>query len=562
MHPAEQRSTPNPDKQLPLGVEQAPQRARSHWTRRGAALVALASTMALGSTAHAAGDGEPCGRFFGWETRCDAGLTCHIWSENHWGTRGYCGVPGCEQDSDCDSGFVCEAALVGPRECVPPTNATEQALDDFFATHGGRSSFPDSYVALVEAVLRAEDEVLEGRHAEAQQRLDRLYEQYPLSDDRWEDGAGHAGTNVGSPVGYYALRMLSEIARTGVSDPAPAKVSLTFGIALAQCAEGRQPVDLALTPPGREVSMELAAEMAANDHEVIRQSMRLFQKYVWAITDGNVELNPVFHQVETCAQVGFEAPSRARISNWDEIVRAVPIGQRAQTDFWWVIYPSNVPDDQVFWDAEKALISGGMGEYNDKPVFICDDKWLLRKPPHLGVGEMSEVERRVYLPQWLQHEFFHHLFRIYPEFELEAESHQWFDRSTWPDDFEGRREADYYAESVNKRIRASGRPLWQALDSTPIELSPDDLVGHYLRTPVTNGYHDVQISADEEGLVWSNASGVSWRLYLEGGALWTGTDGPYSQRILRAVYATDNRGWPTEEVVGLKFQRDVYWRQP
>jgi hypothetical protein len=32
---------------------------------------------------------------------------------------------------------------------------------------------------------------------------------------------------------------------------------------------------------------------------------------------------------------------------------------------------------------------------------------------------MNEAERRAWLPQWLQHEFFHHLYRTYGQLKLE-----------------------------------------------------------------------------------------------------------------------------------------------
>jgi hypothetical protein len=56
----------------------------------------------------------------------------------------------------------------------------------------------------------------------------------------------------------------------------------------------------------------------------------------------------------------------------------------------------------------------GTGAEGFSPFFIIDDRWIVRKPPHIGTGEYSDVERSVYLPQWFQHEFFHHLFRTYP----------------------------------------------------------------------------------------------------------------------------------------------------
>jgi len=64
----------------------------------------------------------------------------------------------------------------------------------------------------------------------------------------------------------------------------------------------------------------------------------------------------------------------------------------------------------------------------------------------------------VALPQWLQHEFFHHVFSAYRKLGLEATSHQWHDRAAWPPDFEGRLEADYYAEALHRRLQLETRP--------------------------------------------------------------------------------------------------------
>ena len=93
-----------------------------------------------------------------------------------------------------------------------------------------------------------------------------------------------------------------------------------------------------------------------------------------------------------------------------------------ETDWFWILYPSHVPEFPDFDD--NAFITGGMGsDSKGGPLFIIDDKWLVRKPAHLGDGMYNDVERRIYLPQWLQHEFYHHLYRIYPEFSLEVNGH-------------------------------------------------------------------------------------------------------------------------------------------
>jgi hypothetical protein len=60
---------------------------------RIAALVALAAVLGLNNVAYAAGAGEWCGRWFGWSSRCDEGLTCELdWA---WGDlrSGTCSEP-------------------------------------------------------------------------------------------------------------------------------------------------------------------------------------------------------------------------------------------------------------------------------------------------------------------------------------------------------------------------------------------------------------------------------------------------------------------------------------
>ena len=222
---------------------------------------------------------------------------------------------------------------------------------------------------------------------------------------------------------------------SSTSDP------LLLTVVLVDCAMGERPTNVERTA-GEPVRSTLDPRVLADDHFLIRQSLRLFQRYVHAITDGASSLEVAYHRVATCAAVGY---SRDRpvsgLTDYTEPLRALPEEVTERTDFWWVLYPSNVPSDPIF--DETAFITGGMGGYGaGAPVFIIDDLWLVRKPPHLGRGDYSEVERRVYLPQWLQHEFFHHLFRTWPQFALEATGHQWFDRSTWPSDFVGEWEPD------------------------------------------------------------------------------------------------------------------------
>ncbi|HLK65107.1 MAG TPA: SgcJ/EcaC family oxidoreductase [Bryobacteraceae bacterium] len=152
---------------------------------------------------------------------------------------------------------------------------------------------------------------------------------------------------------------------------------------------------------------------------------------------------------------GLEQTALSQV--WTAVSEAV----KSTTDWWWVIYPSNVPEQ--FPDfAEQEFLTGGMdaGPDGASPVFVIDDRWLIRKPaPFLGKRDYSLEERWAYLPQWFQHEFFHYLFRIYPEFRLEQTDHQWFDRRAWPGDFEGRWESDYFSESLHRILRFADPPL-------------------------------------------------------------------------------------------------------
>jgi hypothetical protein len=214
----------------------------------------------------------------------------------------------------------------------------------------------------------------------------------------------------------------------------------------------------------------LLPDLQANNEFIVHQSARLFCEYITAITEGRLVVTlgflsmpnltvPGIVNAEPNTVAGIDGPGYGQIWN------AVASDVKAVTDWWWIIYPSFVPEQ--FPDfASTEFVTGGMGGGPDgrTPCFIVDDRWLTRKPPHLGKGEMHQLERRAYLPQWLQHEFFHHLFARYPEFRLETErGHDWFDRSTWPADFEGQFEADYYAEALHKRLQRADTPLHVAL---------------------------------------------------------------------------------------------------
>lgn len=443
---------------------------------------------------------------------------------------------------------VCPAQGRRP-ESSDPTVRTIVLPDpgaDFLGPYG-LHNFSDHHVDALRTFLLVEEDYAAGRYVAARARLAALWNAHPTGGLPW--GALPTqpfGINIGSPPCYYGLRMLTDMVdwrlASGVTgDSAPRTVRLT--VMLVGETSGIEPRDEVELAQGQGVPVvhTLDPDIEANGSAVVHQSLQLFRDYVLAATEGNLAVET---HVLPLPQVSLPVhaallPGGGRFAGltdaW-QVFAHVPEVEREATDWWWVLYPSHVPEQYPdFTTAE--FITGGMGTGPDSvsPFFIIDDRWLLRKPPHIGSGPYSEVERRAYLPQWLQHEFFHHLFRTWPSFGLEATSHQWFDRSTWPPDFVGRYEADYYHEALVKRLQTATPPPHVALryataDAPWDQLVLGDVLGTYERHPIRNPWHVgtiTQVSGNT--LRWTNTAGVSWNLQADllEGALLTGPDCPY-----------------------------------
>ncbi|MDG1479311.1 MAG: hypothetical protein P8R54_06950 [Myxococcota bacterium] len=430
-----------------------------------------------------------------------------------------------------------EVPATAPDDTTPPAPTTDDDLAVFYDTYGGREAFPAHQIDALEALLYAQDELAAGDRSAARARIDDVFEAMPLSEGVWRDDVGYAGANIGDPVAYYGLRMLDQILRLGTQ---PVTDSLTMTAIVAPCASVSRPTLPDLAP--ETVDLEIDPLILAEDARILHASTALFRSWVEAITGGaRVEL--VVHELSDCTTVTYTDDGSVIVSYPDAagMVDAVPDDISEQTDFWWVVAPSGVPGDGAGYD--RHFITGGMGGYGaGLPLFLSDDAWFTRKPEHLGEGAYTMVELRAYQPQWFQHEFMHHLFRTWPEYGLEDSDHQWFDRTTWPDDFEGVYEPDYYIEAVDKRLLAASPSLAEGLVGPewagPASLTIDALVGDYERQPVQNGWHEVTV-IDNDGLRWTNADGVSWSLEIRDGALWAGEDCPYGPSELAVALEDD-----------------------
>jgi hypothetical protein len=302
---------------------------------------------------------------------------------------------------------------------------------------------------------------------------------------------------------------------------------------VATCATVTRPTLPDLVP--ETVSLALDPEILADDARVLREATNLFRHWVTAIT-GGVAVELVVVPMEGCATVDYTDDGSVIVSYPDSaaMIAAIPADVARDADFFWVIAPSGVPGDGAGYG--RHFITGGMGGVGARPLFLSDDGWFVRKPEHLGRGRYSVIERRAYQPQWFQHEFMHHLFRTWPELGLEETGHQWFDRSTWPDDFEGRFEPDYYAEAINKRLLGATPSLADALrgkdyadlDTTPLAA----IAGDFRREPVENDWHVVNVAVAGGEATWTNQAGVSWSLVVRDGTLFSGPDCPYGEQRL------------------------------
>ncbi len=453
--------------------------------------------------------------------------------------------------------------------------------------------FPQLSRDALNTLIAVEGAYWDNRPAEASAVLTEFWQQYPPSSQAWNHTASPTPkVFVGSPSCYYALRMWTDIVDWKLASQDQPRVEakpLQWTIIVVGLGEGVEPrnkQDLK-RGLGKEVERKLDKRILKNKHRIIRQSTRLFREYVQAISGGRVEVRlnvvsrpalrvPLHTPKAGVAQRRFAglAPNALNL-----IWQSLSDKTISQTDWWWVLYPSHVPEQ--YDDFRRAeFITGGMGAGPDgaSPCFLIDDRWLLRKPPHLGNGEWTDEERRAYLPQWLQHEFFHYLFRICPEFELEKESHQWFNLASWPKDFDGHFEADYYHEALHKRLADADVPLHIAMRhaAPPAKLfrnlKTDDLIGYYKHSPLENDWHVGTISRTgsiEKGkdvLIWRNSAGRNWLLRddLKRGYLRCGEDNPYFDedgspgQHFRVVLRRDEDGNYLPQVAGFQFQGTFY----
>ena len=359
--------------------------------------------------------------------------------------------------SDTASASVPSAVTPNTVPSAPEAVSTNTpvALAKFWDTYGAKESFPQNYVELVTRLLEAEDKVVAKDFQDARVIVEDLIKKNPLMDDNtvignniWDINyskmqAKNPLPHLGEPGPYAYLRMLDEITRVGVSGKSMlGKTTIQMTIVMPKCT------DIIPQEGPTLLNHPLNSEIEADDYKVVRQSLRLFQSYLLAISGGELSLELKFYKINKCFQINKEKDYLG--GNFSEPLLQLPEGVVEKTDMFWLIYPNDIDK------GAKINYKSGITWFGDKrkPVFMCEDDWIIKKrAPLQGVGSRTEVERRIYLPEWFQHEFFHHLYSSYSELKLEGkDNHEWFNRNYWQKDFVGKIEEDYYSESLRKRF--------------------------------------------------------------------------------------------------------------
>lgn len=452
-----------------------------------------------------------------------------------------------------------------------------ETLDDFFDCYGGRGEFSPQYQDAVTTFINAEDALKAGEYAQMKTLLDDIWSKYPVADAIWYNATQEIkGTNVGNPYAYYGLRMMDDIVDYHLNhqDPGVKTNTIVIHVVLPGCTQGVMPstIEELNSGTGTMVTRSLDPLIADTDYRIVKQSLDLFLRYVTAITRGALEFNLNFVELPDLCLEGNVSTTKPYIAGgdvnaiWDELSSEL----QDSTDWWWLLYPSFLPEGPAF--DTLSFITGGAGaDAKGGPFIIANDTWIVDKPPHLGTGNYTDIERRIYLPQWFMHEFYHHFYRIYPEFNLEDTSHKWFDRSKWPSDFEGIFEPDYYTESLHKRLLSACTPLARRLKTTIdpktrelyADISQDEIIGTYSLDKIENDFHEADIIKIGQSYYWKNKAGVQWSTMpdIEAGVLRTGSDTPYPGEDFFIDLVENTEGGRVAGIQSLIFQGEKYYKR-
>ncbi len=466
------------------------------------------------------------------------------------------------------------------------TESTEEA-EAFFRDNGVLDAKPLTHQSLA-TFIEARKLYLAKDYQTCLKTLNALWKQHPIGSEDWhQSNMPLTNVNLGGPHAYTGLLMLTDACKWHLN---PESTSLTptkmvMGVVIFGHSRGHYPHNKAELLSGRSpiVIHDIQPEILANNHQLVRDSLWLFGEYLLALSQGHLQLELEFIDLpDVTIPVLMEngpAPIAAPPPTyWQQIWQDLLQYTKKEPEWWWTIYPSNVPDEYPDF-ARSEFITGGSGL---APItkglrLEIDDKWLTRLPPHLGKGKMTPLEIQTYLPMWLQHEFFHHVHGRYPELGLEKKAHQWHHKADWPRDFVGIFEPDYFYQEAHKRLMTDKvEPIWVRLryNRPSVEVmhrvDMSRLLGVYAMPQTEDPWGTGQITfagRDDNGTPvfrWTNKANVSWLLHPQNDSLElkAGNGNPYTNDPNGKVFAVqlkrDNNGKFIPEIRAFTFMNGTY----
>ncbi|MEN1729179.1 MAG: hypothetical protein AAGJ52_12135, partial [Pseudomonadota bacterium] len=83
-----------------------------------------------------------------------------------------------------NTAFAVPPALLADR-FEAENSLTREQLNAFYQPHGGRDAFPEHYVAMLETLLFAQDDLERRRFGRVAERLHAIFSAHPLSEGIW-----------------------------------------------------------------------------------------------------------------------------------------------------------------------------------------------------------------------------------------------------------------------------------------------------------------------------------------------------------------------------------------
>lgn len=400
-----------------------------------------------------------------------------LWLASPKGSRPTDGSSNFDQDVTwtVSAPWATSGPIEPPGGCnADPDGAVPDADVEATLTKVGGVASKDSVDAM-RAFFSAQNAYFRCDYKGARATLDALWSRFPNRDEAW----GYVGDVPDSTVqwnSYYSLKMLDFMVDERLANPDRQPTEhANLSVVAAQCSEGLVPKNYTeyQAKTGTQTRLTPDPRLLADNAASLRQSTALFRAYYSAMTHYEASLDLRVVQIESCTPITDGGVG------WDfsALLRKVPQDIQRTTDIWMAVspiaLPKNIPElatktwlvSYTSWFDNGVTTDRGNGS---SPVFVATDGWLLDRKARFDTPAFLRGERQSYLPQWFDHEFFHMVFEAYQKkvdlgVKFDNGGHSWFTRSTWPSDFVGNLEADFYDEALKKRLLPYNTPVKDVL---------------------------------------------------------------------------------------------------